>query len=365
MDASGQELLVDGSRDGVVRISFNRPHKKNALTPGMYDGLLRALESASQRSDLHALVLTGVGDAFCAGGDVKRMANAPDRLTDAQRRERLLGRTRIVRLLHAFPVPTLAVIRGPVVGAGLSIAMACDIRISGQSGRFRTGFMRVGLSGDFGGHYFFRQAAGGAGASELYLLDEDIDVARAYALGLIHKVVEDGRLEQLEADIVAKWMNAPVDSLRHLKRNLIESRGCSLDDVLQMEAGRHVACVMSPGHKDAIARLNSKTRRDFGQERGVESKLCEGRVVIVTGAGQGLGREYALQLARHGAKVVVNDIGTSRDGYGRDESAAMEVVEAIRLEGGRLWRTTMMSATGKERGSSLRTRWTCLVGSMG
>src|SRR5690606_36482628 len=136
---------------------------------------------------------------------------------------RLQKRTRIVQLLHEFPVPTLAVLRGPAVGAGLSLAMACGIRIADRSARLRTGLLRLGLSGDFGGHYFVPRAAGGAAARELYLLDDIIVTDRAPALGLVQQVTDVGGLVELERNIVARCCETPVFSLQQLKLNLREA----------------------------------------------------------------------------------------------------------------------------------------------
>lgn len=268
MQGKEPEILVDATQQGVLRLVLNRPQQRNAFTLEMYEQLANELESARARDDLHAVVITGSGEAFSSGGDVRRMATCAGSLSATQRELNLLSRSRIVQLLHSFPVPSMAVMRGPAVGSGLSIAMACDIRICDRTARLRTGFLRLALSGDFGGHYFVPKVAGGSVARELYLLDEWLDAARALQVGLVHKVVDEDKLLDAEREIIQRWVATPVYSLRQLKLNLVEAANRSLDEVLTMEARRHVACVTSEGHRSAVVRLQTNSRNSLGGERG-------------------------------------------------------------------------------------------------
>ena len=165
------EVLLEHIEDGVLTLTMNRPDRLNALTWEMCDRMQRALVAAAADPAVGAIVLTGAGRAFCAGGDVKAMAETP------QAADRYEERVADLRRAHGSargcctrsPKPTIAMLRGPAAGAGLSLALACDLRIAGEEARFTTAFAKVGLSGDFGGHYFLTQLVGTAKARELYI----------------------------------------------------------------------------------------------------------------------------------------------------------------------------------------------------
>ena len=163
--------LLRSVREGVLTLVMNRPERLNALSPELYDQLGQALLEAKDNKQIGAIVLTGAGDAFCAGGDVARMANSPaESISFEQKVARLRQRNLITELLHTLPIPTIAMIRGPAAGAGLCLALACDFRYADGSAKFKTAFINVGLPGDFGGHYFLPRIVGFAKARELYLL---------------------------------------------------------------------------------------------------------------------------------------------------------------------------------------------------
>ena len=147
--------LMESNENGIATLTMNRPAARNALTPQMMAGLREALPRLAADPDVRVVGLTGAGGAFCSGGDVKGFA---DRASSNDVEESyecrvhdLRQRMDISRVLHEMPKPTLAVIPGPAAGAGLSLALACDLRIATQDAKLTTAFSRVGLSGDFGG----------------------------------------------------------------------------------------------------------------------------------------------------------------------------------------------------------------------
>ena len=153
--------LLRSVHEGVMTLVMNRPERLNALSPELYDQLAQALLEAKDNRQIGAVVLTGAGAAFCAGGDVARMANSPaETLSFEQKVARLRRRNQITELLHTLSIPTIAMIRGPAAGAGLSLALACDFRYADDSAKFKTAFINVGLPGDFGGHYFLPRIVG-------------------------------------------------------------------------------------------------------------------------------------------------------------------------------------------------------------
>jgi 2-(1,2-epoxy-1,2-dihydrophenyl)acetyl-CoA isomerase len=261
------EVLLERIEDGVLTLTMNRPDRLNALSWEMCDRLVRALERAAADRAVGAILLAGAGRAFCAGGDVKNMAAAGDAPeTYEERTADLRRRMEASRLLHEIAKPTIAMVRGPAAGAGLSLAAACDLRIAGEDARFTTAFAKVGLSGDFGGHYFLTRLVGTAKAREMYLLSPVIDARTALALGLVHKVVTDAALED-EAKAVARALaNGPRVALSYMKQNLNLAEGASLTMVMDAEALRHTRCTGTEDHREgALAFVEKRAPRFQGR----------------------------------------------------------------------------------------------------
>ena len=149
-----EQHLLEATAEGVATLTFNRPDRLNALSTPMMEGLLEALPRLAGDGAVGAIVLTGAGRAFCAGGDVKNMAEKRVERGMEEAVTHLRGRMEVSRLLHEIPKPTIAMVNGPAAGAGMSLALACDLRMAGQSARFITAFANIGFSGDFGGSYF-------------------------------------------------------------------------------------------------------------------------------------------------------------------------------------------------------------------
>jgi len=240
-------------RDGVQLLVFNRPERRNAFNMGLYEKLRAALLEAAASPHVGSVVLTGAGGAFSAGGDVARMAGStmeplPPR-TD--RALALRRRTQIAELLHTMDKPTIAMIRGPAVGAGLSIALACDMRFADTSARLCTGFLNVGLSGDYGGHWFLPRLVGMAKARELYLNSPMLDAGAALDLGLVNQVMEPEALEDTVMGMARRLAAGPRTAIAYMKRNLNDGLRVSLEEMLDIEARRHVRCTETADHKEA------------------------------------------------------------------------------------------------------------------
>jgi 2-(1,2-epoxy-1,2-dihydrophenyl)acetyl-CoA isomerase len=171
--------LLESIEDGVASLTFNRPERLNALSTPIMDGLLNGLPRLAGDPAVKVVVLTGAGRAFCAGGDVKSMAEGGEERSAAEATTHLRSRMEVSRILHELPKPTIAMINGPAAGAGLALALACDLRIAGTSARLVTAFVRVGFSGDFGGSYFLTRLVGTAKARELYFTGRPVLGARA------------------------------------------------------------------------------------------------------------------------------------------------------------------------------------------
>src|SRR5271154_648351 len=181
------QQLIEVISHGVATLTLNRPDRLNALSTPIMEGLLEALPRLALDADVGAIVLTGAGRAFCAGGDVKSMAEGSVQRGVEEAVAHLRGRMEVSRLLHEIPKPTIAMVNGAAAGAGMSLALACDLRIASQSARFVTAFAKVGFSGDFGGSYFLSKLVGTGKARELYYTAASLDAKEALALGIANQ----------------------------------------------------------------------------------------------------------------------------------------------------------------------------------
>jgi 2-(1,2-epoxy-1,2-dihydrophenyl)acetyl-CoA isomerase len=257
--------LLETVKDGVAVLTLNRPDRLNAMSPPMLDALLAALPRLADDPEVGAVVLTGAGRAFCAGGDVKAMAEGREfgGVTLEEKAQALRARMEVSRWLHEMPKPTLAMVRGAAAGAGLSLALACDLRVAGETARFATAFARVGYSGDFGGSWFLTQLVGSAKARELYYTADIVDAPQARELGIVNRVVPDAWLEGETLALAGRLARGPRIALRYMKRNFNAAESGSLKDALDLEAWHHTRCGMTDDHREAAKAFVEKREPVF------------------------------------------------------------------------------------------------------
>ncbi len=261
-----QDLLetVDG---GVATLTMNRPEARNALTRPMMAALAEALPRLAADATVRLVVLTGTGNAFCAGGDVKgfarNAAGAPATVTFDHKVTDLRARMEVSRWLHEMPKPTLAVIPGPAAGAGLSLALACDLRIAADDAKLTTAFSKVGLSGDFGGSYFLNQLVGAAKAREMYFTAEVLRGDEAQRIGLVNRAVPSAELAAAARAWAMELAALPTIAVGYMKRNLNTGLRGSLSDVLDAEAIHMVRTFDTDDHKGAAAAFVEKRAPRF------------------------------------------------------------------------------------------------------
>lgn len=261
---SNTSQLIQEIKDGVLTLTINRPERRNAMSPEIYVAMHQALTEAMDDQAIGAIVLTGAGTAFSAGGDVARMAGASaEELSFEQKIARLRGRATISEMLHTMGKPTIAMIRGPAVGAGLSIAMACDMRFADTSAKLGTAFLNVGLSGDFGGHYFMPRLVGMAKARELYLTTPILNAQEALSIGLLNYVLEPDALEAHVMNIARKLAQGPRIAMAYMKQNLNNALHASLAEVIDGESWRHIRCTETADHKEATQAYMEKRPPKF------------------------------------------------------------------------------------------------------
>jgi 2-(1,2-epoxy-1,2-dihydrophenyl)acetyl-CoA isomerase len=267
----GTDLLAE-RRDGVLYLTLNRPDRLNALSAPMVSGLLAELSAAATDNSIGAVVLTGAGRGFCAGGDVTSMRSR----NEASQRvsseagvglEQRIAQTRrgeeVTVLLHEMPRVTIAAVNGPVAGAGLGLCLSCDIRIAADTARFGTAFARVGFSGDWGGSYFLTQLVGPAKARELYFSAEMIDAQEALRLGLVSRVVPASTLMEEVGAYAKRIADGPRIAYGYMKGNLNAAIHGGLRTILDREAVGQALTSLTLDHKEAVKAFLEKRDPKF------------------------------------------------------------------------------------------------------
>ncbi len=259
------EELLEVIKDGVAVLTMNRPERLNALSRRMLEAMLDALSRLGEDPGVGVVILTGAGRAFCAGGDVKAMAEEREdgEATFGEKAQALRSRMEVSRWLHEMPKPTIAVVRGAAAGAGLSLALACDLRIASDTARFGTAFARVGYSGDFGGSFFLTQLVGTGKARELYFTADMLDAREALALGLVNKVVPDAQLEEETFALASRLARGPRIAYRYMKRNLNAAENGALKDLLDLESWHQIRCGLTEDHREAARAFVEKREPVF------------------------------------------------------------------------------------------------------
>lgn len=253
---TGTEHLLASLEGGVLTLTLNRPDARNAMSREMNMALQQQLAAAEIDPAVKCLVLTGAGNAFCAGGDVKGMAAKGDgtvgefTIDQAIHRQRLNQRATAGKLFK-MPKPTLAALPGAAAGAGLSLALACDLRVMASSAIMTTAFAKVGFSGDYGGTYFMTQLVGAAKARELYFLSDRVTADEALRLGLANWVVAPEALAEKTREIAGRLASGPTVAYRYMKENLNRAMGGDVDDCLDLEATHHIHCGQTEDHREA------------------------------------------------------------------------------------------------------------------
>ncbi|MFC0240376.1 enoyl-CoA hydratase [Rhodopseudomonas telluris] len=257
------DIVLQHLDRGLLTITMNRPERRNALNQGMIRGLVEAAHRAKDDPEVRAVLLKGAGGTFCVGGDVKSMAAAGSPPPLEQKVANLRRGMEVSRILHQMPKPVVAQIDGAAAGAGLSMALSCDLRVAGSSAKITTAFAKVGLSGDFGGTYFLTHLIGAAKARELYLTSPVLTAQEAQALGIVTKVVPDAEVEQATRELALSLAQGPSVTLGYIKTNINNAESLSLEACFDAEALHHSRCAETADHKEAAAAFVEKRAPSF------------------------------------------------------------------------------------------------------
>lgn len=256
--------VVLEERDGaVLTIRLNRPDRLNALNIELGTALTQSLRCASEDATVRAVVLTGAGRAFCAGGDLGllrdvRMRNAPKEL------EALVRSGKDIAMIAAtMPKPLLGSINGAAAGGGANLALAADFRIAAENADFGEGFAKLGLYPDFGGTYFLPRLVGPARAAELFYFGNMIPAAEAHRLGIYNRVVPADKLAEETMAMAQRLAEAPPIAARFVKKRLFGSDLAELERALDEEIQRQVECFMSADCAEGLTAFFEKRRPQF------------------------------------------------------------------------------------------------------
>ncbi len=269
------DVLFDKKPDGVALITLNRPDSLNAMGGELMPLLAQHLGECYTDASVRCVVLTGTGRAFCAGGDVKAMAAQGDGAR-AQRspaaefargvEELRLSQRRTSYTLHTMPKPTIAMVNGHAVGAGLSLALACDIRVASEQAKFGTVFRNVGFSGDFGGSYLLQRLIGMERARLLYFTGEIIGAEEAMRLGMVSKVAPPEKLEEETMALASHLASGPTLAYARMKENLNRAATADLLTLLDQEALNMRLSGMTQDHREAARAFVEKRQPTFRGE---------------------------------------------------------------------------------------------------
>ncbi len=268
---TGTDELLCEIEARVATITLNRPHKKNSLSDHLTPALRAALLELDQRSDVGCVLLTGAGDAFCSGGNVSGM-RARDEAKESGTEsapvdERVIGLMRgqeaLTLRLYELSKPTIAALPGPAAGAGLSIALACDLRVAASTAFVLTAFANIGVSGDYGASWFLPRLIGEGKAKELMFLSERIPADECLRLGLFNAVFEKDQFRSESFALARRLANGPTVALSRMKRNLNRSSVQDLRASLAMEAEHMVMSFETEDAKEAVKAFVEKRKPAF------------------------------------------------------------------------------------------------------
>jgi enoyl-CoA hydratase/carnithine racemase len=263
IDTGTDELLCNVD-ERVATITLNRPEKRNALSDRLTPALRQTLLDLETRSDVGCIIITGSGSAFCAGGDVggmgasKTPADAPQPSAEERTRTLIQKQETLTLRLADHAKPTIASLPGVAAGAGLSIALACDIRIAAASTFITTAFRNIGFSGDYGGSWLLTQLIGPSRAKDLYYTARRVHADEAVQLGLFNLVVADEELASATLELARQIASGPPIALGYMKENINRAVTGDLRSCLALEADRMTRCAATKDHKEAVSAFLEK-----------------------------------------------------------------------------------------------------------
>lgn len=238
--------FVLSEREGaVLTLTMNRPDRLNALNTELATSLLAAIRGAAVDASIRCIVITGAGRAFCAGGDLLLIADARKRNAAADLEGLLRAGHELALAICDCPQPVLASVNGPAAGAGMNVALACDLRIAADSAMFGQNFAKIGLFPDFGGTYLLTRLVGPARAAELFYTGDIIPAAEAHRIGAVNRLAAADKLAEETRAWAQRLAAAPPLAARAVKQVLAQRDRAELARAMEFEVEQQVRCFAS------------------------------------------------------------------------------------------------------------------------
>ncbi len=248
----------------VATITLNRPERRNAFTLAMIDAWADRLEECAAREDVHAVLVTGAGKAFCSGGDIDELMKQGQESGPQERKDELVGHVhRIPRQLDKMDKPVIAAINGAATGAGLDLALMCDLRYAAHSAKFAETYVKLALMPGAGGAYFLPRLVGRARALEMLWTGDFIDAAEAERIGLINKALPDDELMVHARGMAERLADGPKQSIRAIKRAVRAGESADMSTSLDIGATGYGILAMGEDHIEAVDAFLEKRPAKF------------------------------------------------------------------------------------------------------
>jgi 2-(1,2-epoxy-1,2-dihydrophenyl)acetyl-CoA isomerase len=260
---SASPVLLEKKQGAIVTLTLNRPDRLNALNNDLSSALNEALTRIAADLSINVVILTGAGRAFCAGGDLGDIGKGRERGDADQLAPLLRSGMQAVLKLRTIPQPVIAAVNGPAAGAGMNLALACDIRIALDGAVFGQNFAKVGLFPDYGGTYFLPELVGPSVAAEMFYTGEMIDTPTAHRLGIVNHVVPADQFEAEVQSLAKKISDGPQVAIRAVKQTVFGRQKDKLTEALELEVEHQIKCFHSEDCREGIRAFLEKRAPNF------------------------------------------------------------------------------------------------------
>jgi len=257
-------IKYERKKSRIALITLNRPEKRNPLTPKLREELIEALKEAERDEQINVIILTGAGKAFCAGGDIEKFAKRIQEEDPSQKRRSSIDRFGAWAVeIAKVDKPIIAAINGVAAGAGISIALLCDLRIASDQAKFILAFIRMGLVPDVGLTYLLPRTIGMGKALELFYTAGKLDAQEAYGIGLVNKIVPHEKLMEEALAMASQIAKGPRIALRLIKRAVYRELVSSLQEQTELEGLMQNICFSTEDHKEGVKAFLEKRAPNF------------------------------------------------------------------------------------------------------
>src|SRR6266571_6597885 len=257
------QTIISSTADSIATIKLNRPEKLNAFGGPMREEILDALEKIAGDDDIRAVIVTGEGRAFSAGGDIQHLKQLRDNKDESGFRNILSYGQKITRAVRSLGKPVIAAVNGPCAGAGLSFALGCDIRIASDKATFGPSFALIGLHPDWGGSWFLPKLVGSAKACELVFTGSMVSAEEAEKMGLVNRIVRHDALLPTVMEVAGKIAENPRGVLRLAKESIYRSLSSDLEDAFAREIEVQNECFHSEDFLEGVTAFTEKRKPRF------------------------------------------------------------------------------------------------------